>query len=656
MSHVHFSTKVLARATSVADVAEMRGWQESDLFSIAETGVESVVASLYRGEVKNLVIDSLRLADGSPHFMVKAGGRMLAVYVLCIASWSSEGALTPKQYAWAEAHAAVEIVVLPCVVQQLQHDRARCVAENAYVLRKQGRWLHEADTLQFLPRPHREHSFVGGAALLKMHNCVREVANGGMRIYPYVAGLAGHQDMPRNTECHCSGKGEFPLVLLQMVATQSGAIRVSRSGVYSAQNPVNELEIYALRDKEIELIDSRGCVYVADCAELSMFPGKWHTGMHMRWSVSLFAESFRFISPCAVSIESPFGRVDAFRSSVKSVESAEIQGLRVYCIQAAAHAKQPQLVFNVYVPEHALSGRVPRVGDYFEASGKLQAAPDALVENPDSWADSPQTALAAEEDKRDIAAENQKVALLPYGAALAELLAAFIRAGFSLESSFLPLFRFGRPDIILRTPQGGRMMVMVDYMVGEHVDKLGYRCRFHPNKYPAHMQQTPQGDGPADICFATLFLTPTGASSYALRTELHGTIPAIKTADSISMSPPKSLTDEDAARLFAECMATQSFDALLPFLREDVHYRSDTADLEFFSKSDLLRHLRSCFDIWKKHGVLQQLDFSVKAIEHEGKQAYACLASQNNEPISMTVLTVQQSFISAVHAQKPPAS
>lgn len=653
MSVPVITPKVLVRADSAADVAEMRRWKESDLFSVAESGLEAVIAQAYGSSVRNRIIESLRLADGSPHFLVYNGNAQIAIYVLCISSIASEGALSAVQYAWAETHSTVDIIVLPCVVQCLKKDLARCVAEGLYAVRSAGHWSPEPKARQFLPSIHRDAHYCGGASLLKMHNAVREVANGGTRIYPYVAGVAGHQHMPSDSVCRCSGSGTFPLVLVQTSGARDGALRVGWSGIYSAENPVNELEIYAVHRDELELMDSRGCVYSTACAELALFPGRFSVGMHLRWAVSLFADSFAFAPPAAVSICGNQKRVHSFCSCIKTVSPVEFGGLRGYCLQACAHEKQPDLLFNVYVFEQALSGRVPRVGDYFESAGLLLAAPDSLVESAPCWADSPQTAVFAEEDLRDSVAEKEKVLLMPYGAPMAELLAAFVREGYKVEIPFIPLYRFGRPEFRLSSPSGERLFVMVDYVVGDQADKLGYRCRFHPDKYPAHINKTPQGDGPGDICFVSLHLTPSGQAAYSLKAELHGASPKLSLPTHVSQMQPQSLSAEEAAQLFADCMATQSFEKILPFLREDLHYSSDTAGLEFFSKMDFLRHLRSCFDTWKKKGVLRDLEFAAKSVVYKGSPCVCCVASQKGEAVSATLLTLQGAFISDIRAVQP---
>lgn len=653
MSVIKVSPKVLARAASVDDVAELSVWKESDVLAIAESALAAVVAEASSASVCNRVIDSLRAADGSPQYTTEVQGAQVAVYVLMVSSPASPASLTAKQQAWAEAHPAADVWVLPCVVQHLKKDHARCVVDSVYVLRSRGHWSSTPENRQFMPASQRAAHFLGGAAILKEHNTVREVANGGTRIYPYIAGVASHRNLPQGHELRCSGHGEFPLMLVQTRGAQNGALRVVHAGVYSAENPVNELEIYAIGKDSIELMDSRGHVYSAACAELCMFPDCLKVGMHLRWSVNVFADSYAPSKASVPRFEGDNVHVKSLVSVVKSVKAIDYCGLSGYCLQVPVQDKQPDLLFNIYVFTPMLGGRVPKVGDAVMVSGKLQVAPDSLVETSVCWADSPETTAASHDDELDLLALQEKTALLPYGAPLAELAAAFVKAGYRMKESFLPLFRFGRPEFRLESPQGTLLFVMLDCVVNQHEDKLGYRCRFTPDKYPAHMNQTPQGDGPADICFATLHVSAVTDSEYTLAAELHGVAPELHLPELLALPAAEPLSQQDAARLFADCMATQSFESLLPSLSEAVHYCSETAGLEFFSKMDLLRHLRSCFDTWKKHNVLKDIAFNVRKLAYQGKPCFCCVASQSGEPVSVTLVSLQHNRITEIQALAP---
>ena len=138
MNRNNMPPSVLVRATNSADVAELSEWKVSDLMSVAESGVETHLHAAFGASLHNRYIDALRAADGSPHFTDKVGAASIAVYVLCVSSVSSTASLSSLQYAWAEDNPSAEVYVLPCVVQHLRSDYARCVAERPVALRKQG--------------------------------------------------------------------------------------------------------------------------------------------------------------------------------------------------------------------------------------------------------------------------------------------------------------------------------------------------------------------------------------------------------------------------------------------------------------------------------------------------------------------------------------
>ena len=655
MNRNNMPPSVLARATNSADVAELSEWKVSDLMSVAESGVETHLHAAFGASLHNRYIDALRAADGSPHFTDKVGAASIAVYVLCVSSVSSTASLSSLQYAWAEDNPSAEVYVLPCVVQHLRSDYARCVAERPVALRKQGAWQTNTAARQYLPLPHTSPHWLGSAHELKWHTLIREVANNGTRIYPYIEGVAQYRDLPSGARILCSDAGVCPLLLVHTSGEQNGALKVERTDFYSSDNAVNELEVYDTHASHVELIDERGNVYRASCAELTMFPGKLKRGMHLRWAVSLVADTYLPKAQGKLTIQQECNTSAKIIAEVKTVTPIQFSGMRGYCLGVQVHAKLPQLLFNVYVFEHLLSGKKPHVGDIVSAGGMLLAAPDALVESSVCWADSPQTDEQEELARLEALAHEMQVNLLPYGAPLAALAAAFIRQGYTFDAPFEPLFRFGRPEFALLSPSGERLMVMVDTVVNQHEDQRGYRCRFAPDKYPAHMAKTPQDGKPADICFVTLHLeaVPASPDSLAVALEQHGTTVPLVLPKMVTMQASEALTEEQAAHLFSECMVSQSFEKLLPCLREDVAYTSQTAELSFAGKYDLLRHLRTCFDVWQKRGVTEELQFNVQSVQYGGESRFCCVATQQGELISATVFTLTNSLISRIEAIAP---
>lgn len=642
-----FATHILARAKTPAAVAEMNGWREPDLFAVAESSLQSLLVSEFGGAWQNGVIDSLRLADGSPHFSAVLEGEQMAVYVLCLSSAESVAALTSVQYEWIDSHKEVTAWVIPCVVQHLRPDYARCVAEHAYPVYQRGEWNAAADMRQFLPTAHRPVHWLGGGGMLKLHNLVRETVNNGSPIFPYVEGLAHNRHLPQGMQVLSSGGVESPLLLALAEKSASGAVRVRWADFYSASNPVNELEVLQLHADGIELLDARGRQYHATCAETAMFGRFMKPGMHLKCAVSIVAETVAFTpgAPCCYTAV-PQKRA-SLTAVVRTVEIATFCGMSGYCLTVQGNTNIPEQLFNVYVFAPLLGGRVPLVGDTVAVSGPLHVAVDALVESKLCWADSPETALALAADERAAVAEKMRCSVAPYDTLLAEAAAAFALAGYQFAESFEPLYRFGRPEFVLQNAEGKRLMVMVDCIVDGSDDFWGYRRRFYPNHYPSHVTNTPQGTGPADLCFLTLKLTTQSVSGYHLETEQHGTVLPLSLPEVITLSTPlkSPLTEQAAAQLLAECMQTQRFDALLPYLSENLSYRSETAALEFNSKSDFLRHLRSRFDMWTKNNDWPQLAFTVGSITQNGVERPCMMAHQNGDFISATTFALSGSFI-----------
>lgn len=660
MHNRKFSTRILARATEAADVSELCSWQLSDLFAAVEGELAEVLSSCGLSAVRSDVIESLRLGDGSPHFRAEEDGEPVAVYVLCVSSVNAQACLNHQQYEWVEAHPGAIVYIMPCVVQRVRPDYARCVVDALYAARAHGKWATDAATCQFLPEKHGCSSFMGGGGLLKMHTLVRETANSGTRIYPYVEGLAHNGDMAPDMRLLASGV-ESPLLLVLTQGRREGSVVLRYGDFYSDANPVNELEVFnVVENDSLSLMDARGACYRVRCAEVHMFGHCFRQGMHLRCAVSLLAASFTFGGDGLVAFVQRSAEQSELHSVVQHVSPVNFCGLSGYCLQCGVNPRLPELVFNVYVFEPLLGGRIPRVGDFVCAGGRLYAVPDSLVESSVSWADSPITASAVVEDARELEARRFEQRVQPLSPPLALIGAALLRAGCRFEEPVELLYRFGRPEFRVLDNRGQRLCVMVDTITNTMEDARGYRRRFHPDRYPSRMKKMPGADGSTNILYLTLHVNAIAGSAtdYKLKCEAHGFDFPLGLPERIShlregSAPRAPITEADAARLFAQCMSTQRFDGLLPHLREDVYYHSETAALEFFSKPDMLRHLRSCFDTWVQHHELPNITFKPASMVYQGARRPCTVARQNGELISATIFTVEGFLITGVEPVAP---
>lgn len=401
-----FDTVVLARARGGAEVAEMRRWRVTDLFAAAEKGVEALPGLAGLRHVRNRIIDSLREGQGAPCFLAEGeNGESVGIYVLCISNPASYGALTQQQFDWCRRHEGLAIYALPCAVQQLAEDYARCVAQAPICLRNAAGWQDAAEESRSLLPPHVEglrpyEAALGTAAPLKRLNLLREAVNRGSALYPRIDGLPGRQALPPGFLLKGIGT-EPPLMLALSEGLRGGKVQLLYGDFYSWENPVNELEVSGLPQGNLltGLLDSCGTEYCAIVAEAAMFPGLFRNGMHFRWSVSLLADSFElrgegesaysFLQEAGTARSTLVGRIETLRQ-------ASFCGVPAYCLQSRIEDAPEGPVFNVYVLPTALGeGMELRVGDLFGCSGMLYAAPDAYVETDACWADSPVAAACA---------------------------------------------------------------------------------------------------------------------------------------------------------------------------------------------------------------------------------------------------------------------
>ncbi len=639
MAHILFNNRVLARARHAASAEEMSRWGVAELFAALSTGLLGMLSEVARSGVwNNRFADAMQQADGSPHFVYRAFGKETALYVVCISSPGAEAALSMAQYSWAEQHPQQDVWLLPCVVQRLRQDFARLVADRFVVLRTAGAWSQDEESRSFLPASMRPPHWLGSAARLKLRNMVRELANNGLQIYPYIAGVAHSKHLPQGVELRCYGDGSSPTVVAVLQTAPAAPTVVLWADFYADANPVHELEVLEVTGDTILVSDAYGREYRAVCAELQMFPERILPRMHLRCAVNLPADTFAYSERQERSCIRKAGAELILRAEVLAVQRVQCCGMSGYCLQAAYDAALPDLFFNVYVFEHLLVGKLPHVGDYIEVAGKLMLTPDALVQTEACWAEAPEPLP------------------VPAIAPMEALAQAFAAAGYQPERAFEPLYRFGRPDLHLLTPQGGKLFVLVDFVVNGAEDYWGYRRRFYPRRYPAHMARNAQGEGPADLCFVTMHLnTAADGDAYELKASFHGTPVELALPERLCYAVPAMAlaSESQAAALLESAMNSRDFSVLDSYLREDLYYTSETAEITLHSKTDFLRHMRGRFDQWNKLQPPPDVQFYTAIVKYQGQSRMALAAYQDGELISETVFELAAGRISRMMSLAP---
>lgn len=139
-----------------------------------------------------------------PHTLAcGAEGYHVGIYFACISNLTLDVALTAEQYSWCCHHETLSVCVVPCVVQYLASDYVRCVALPLVWLWQKGAWLlGDSVACSLLPCEGNEpfpYSFpFGSASDLKHRNLLCEIANRGVRLYPFISGLVDAMNMHNN--------------------------------------------------------------------------------------------------------------------------------------------------------------------------------------------------------------------------------------------------------------------------------------------------------------------------------------------------------------------------------------------------------------------------------------------------------------------------
>ncbi|MBQ8900827.1 MAG: hypothetical protein IJY72_07715 [Akkermansia sp.] len=79
-------------------------------------------------------------------------------------------------------------------------------------------------------------------------------------------------------------------------------------------------------------------------------------------------------------------------------------------------------------------------------------------------------------------------------------------------------------------------------------------------------------------------------------------------------------------------------------------YESDTAGVNLLSKFDLLRHLRTCLDSWRRRDEMKNLRFLLSSVEWQENRRPCTVACQNGEVISATIFDLRDNRVAAIHS------
>lgn len=575
----------------------------------------------------------------APHFTAALNGEKVEVYILSVCNMAAAAALTPEQLRLCDATQAANVYVVPCVVQLLSAERARCVAMPPVCVCRNGAWGGSTEALQYLPvacRLGTSAEMPCSAWLLKRFNLAREVANHGMTLYPVVQGLAHAGHVSAGMEIKGSGT-ESPLMLTIAEGRSDGRLQLSYADFYSADNAVNELVIAALPNDDeppshVRLIADDGTEYSANCAELLMFPSRMAVGMRFRWALSLLCNHYT-----PLKTDEPPREGSDLCAVVRSSRRCSFCGLPLCHIVADAGA----LTVNVYAPVYDIYSPLPTEGERFCVRGFMYAVPDEFLPTPEPELQSDPEPELSPEPLADF---------LPVSAALAVAAGALLGQGYEWHAPYKPLFRAGVPDFRMKGPDGKLLMVLVDTVVNSVADKCGYACRYAQGTYPNHIGEIAPDNQSADLLFLTVQLK-SQEFGFGITVEQHGAVrPELKFCSHAEYKQIEPLTEVDAARCFGEMLVTHDFATFVPLLHDDVCYESDTAEVNLSSKFDLLRHLRACLDSWRRRDEMKNLRFLLSSVEWQGNRRPCTVSCQNGEIISASIFDLRDNRVAAIHS------
>lgn len=316
---------------------------------------------------------------------------------------------------------------------------------------------------------------------------------------------------------------------------------------------------------------------------------------------------------------------------------------------------------SVYLPPAALGDYTPKPGDNIACMGTLLATAHELCETRESWQDS--AAVAEWTEERELAAEAHgyfdacKETSLALGAAVA----AFVRAGWTVEQFDPDTFNRKQVPLCVHNQYGERASVFVDTVINGHSPQFSYAAQRE------RIEEACRENGERCI-FATVELTyKPVADRYAVSMSLSPDLEGVKTPlvmcsagfpaalslsddDEEEPTSPAPLDEAAAARLLADAFATGRWAEAAKRMREEMRYTSKNNGTQLYGKTDYLRYIAERIDRWKEMGEWHNFSFAAGTLVYEGQRRPCMAMAYQGVPTGMLVFRDSHGCIGEMEA------
>lgn len=657
---------------------------------------------------------------GHPELLAQKSGKAVC---LCFAPYAENalalGAVSELQINICNEFYPQHDVYYCCIYGDAMANGVELKLVGPVALKVNGSWNEEDVTYsQFLPLNKRDgmdrYSSIFNAGVL-------------FKLYDILFPLLRKQDAPASFfiknlfEARRQGENnifafnifELPTLLsLVQADDENNTLSYIRPFFVNCDGDKTDLELMSIQpaqepgDGVVELLDSTGATFLAECAEAALFPSSLMTGCRYLWTLSLVAEHFS-IMPQEISISSgPFydsQKKDYIESHgceppddfVAKLSLAQFRALHheddsTYAelsgqIVSMEHTRvdaQPMLkltmqsmpdnddvLIHVFVSPAVLEDTLPKVGDTVSCSGYLYASPSELLEDVPSWMDSAEVGQRIHDKEMQLDSmwvynQFNKVSM---GYAIAA--AAFVRAGYRVEDVGADRMFSRSCPFEVCSQSGEKALVCVDTVVNGYIPVFSFAER------TAVMSEFLAEPDPSVPCYScTVYLDyHEGQDRYKVSMSMEPQCPGVENTlveaacpfretipvledDEESDEPqekrlrPAVLDEAMAARLFKDAMVNGSWGALAEWMREEMTYTSLTNVCQLFSKVDFLRYITERICMWKQHPEVPWSDFAVQTgtVMHDGVRRPCCALFFRGRPTAMTLFNDYRGMIGSM--------
>ena len=311
------------------------------------------------------------------------------------------------------------------------------------LIRRNGQWLHDARSEQFLPFCMRNATcgfaaLLGGAHVFKLVCVVLPLLvhlNGKARFR--VTGMSPQNEYREPEPPYTVLLAETNnAIFALMLAAPGDTPTLVRPCFYHEELTYSELELVSVAHHEhhamVKLLSRTGIVLRGESLDALVIPQYVPANRRYMWSLSLVAES------CTLNATAPDYHCDpaAPTDSMVTGYITELHQRRV-CerpLTVAVLRIDSEVSICVYLAPEIIGGYHPAIGDLLSCKGLLQAAP-RNTEQGESWQDSPEIALSLHKREQERLADSIYHKLAGASHETAAVAAAFVRAGWRFLSA-----------------------------------------------------------------------------------------------------------------------------------------------------------------------------------------------------------------------------